>query len=161
MELIIAVAVIYLLIKVFAGTSKRPPTDAPPQYRNPSSRPDTTTPLSPRTAASSTYQPRMRPSDAAVYTHVAGAPYRIGKTTRIDTVFHLGQSLRVERERGNQHDSNAIKLIIGSQHVGYIPQAVNRPLAQHLDDGGSLSVRVTQVNADDCWKGVRIMVTQH
>ena len=155
MELLIAVAVIWILIKAFAGDSTSPPS-SPPSRPTPTPPP---TPPSPRPVTPSTYQPRTRPSDSTVYTHVAGAPHRIGKTTPVETVFHAGQSLRAERERGNPHDSNAIKLKIGQRHVGYIPKDVNEPLARHLDYGGSLSVRVTRVNTDDRWMGVRIAVT--
>jgi hypothetical protein len=166
MELIIAIAVIWLVFRMLGNSSHKPPP-APqvnPREELPPSRsyiPTSTTPARPSLTAAS-FQPtapRM-PSDTTVFTHVAGAPHRIGKNTPVETVFHTGQSLTAERERGNRHDSNAIKLNIGQRHVGYIPKEVNAPLAEHMDYGGSLSVRVTRVNSDDRWLGVRIAVTR-
>ena len=157
MELLIAIAVIWFLLKLFTDNSGNTPSTPSPQTRTPPPviRPTVVTPRVP----SSGYTPRRQPSDSAVYTHVAGAPHRIGKSTPVETVFYTGQMLTAERERGNRHDSNAIKLKIGQRHVGYVPKEVNEPLAQHMDYGGSLSVRVTRVNADDRWMGVRIAVT--
>lgn len=173
MELLIAIAVIWFLLKLFTddfgntpakpppaarpASSGSPPLSPSPQTRTtpPVIRPPVVTPPPP----SSSYTPRPSPSDSAVYTYVAGAPHRIGKATPVGTVFYAGQTLRAERERSNRHDSNAIKLKIGQRHVGYVPKEVNEPLACHMDYGGSLSVRVTRVNADDRWLGVRIAVT--
>jgi hypothetical protein len=174
MELLIAIAVIWFLLKLFTDDfgstpAKPPPATRPTPYRSPPSTSSSVTRaappvirptvVTPPPAPSSGYTPRPRPSDSAVYTYVAGAPHRIGKGTPVETVFYTGQMLTAERERSNRHDSNAIKLKIGQRHVGYVPKEVNEPLAQHMDYGGSLSVRVTRVNADDRWLGVRIAVT--
>lgn len=89
-------------------------------------------------------------------THVAGAPYRIGFETRLDTVFHRGQSLRAVREPFNAYDEHAVALYAGTMHVGYLPRAENARAAAVLASGGRVDIEVLAVDADDPWRGTSI-----
>jgi hypothetical protein len=41
----------------------------------------------------------------------------------------------LEREPGNPHDSNAIKVMSGGSHIGYIPKEIAADLAVTMDSG--------------------------
>jgi len=60
-----------------------------------------------------------------VHTHVAGIPHRLGKAVNVGELFFAGVVLEAERERGNSHDKNAIKLFDGTKFIGYVAREDN------------------------------------
>lgn len=94
-----------------------------------------------------------------VHTYVAGIPHRLGKTVNVGELFFPGVVLEAERESGNSHDKNAIKLFDGTKFIGYVAREDNTKIASHMDCGGGTKVVIKSVNAADPWKGVKVVVT--
>lgn len=53
--------------------------------------------------------------------------------------------VRLEREPNNRFDPNAVKVMIGGDHVGYIPKAFNTPIQTDMDAGHQFVCRVDEV----------------
>lgn len=72
-----------------------------------------------------------------------------------DNLLNLGSQysndelieVTLEREPENPYDSNAIKVLLTKtgEHIGYIPKALNTPLVEHMDAGGSYVGRIDEV----------------
>ena len=45
------------------------------------------------------------------------------------------QKMSLEREPENEHDKNAIKVMVGNIHLGYVPKKLARKMAKLLDNG--------------------------
>ena len=45
------------------------------------------------------------------------------------------QKMSLEREPENEHDKNAIKVMVGNIHLGYVPKKLARKMAKLLDAG--------------------------
>lgn len=45
------------------------------------------------------------------------------------------QKMSLEREPENGHDKNAIKVMVGNIHLGYVPKKLARKMAKLLDNG--------------------------
>ena len=77
-------------------------------------------------------------------------------------VWHLirpGDRLTLEREPGNRHDRNAVRVNWNGQQIGYVPRAENRAVARALDAGEPLEARVARLRDDpNPWRRVEIEV---
>ena len=77
-------------------------------------------------------------------------------------VWHLirpGDRLTLEREPGNRHDRNAVRVNWNGQQIGYVPRAENRAVARALDQGEMLEARVARLRDDpNPWRRVEIEV---
>lgn len=77
-------------------------------------------------------------------------------------VWHLirpGDRLTLEREPGNRHDRNAVRVDWNGQRIGYVPRAENRAVARALDAGEMLEARVARLRDDpNPWRRVEIEV---
>ena len=77
-------------------------------------------------------------------------------------VWHLirpGDRLTLEREPGNRHDRNAVRVDWNGQQIGYVPRAENRAVARALDQGEMLEARVARLRDDpNPWRRVEIEV---
>ena len=77
-------------------------------------------------------------------------------------VWHLirpGDRLTLEREPGNRHDRNAVRVDWNGQQIGYVPRAENRAVARALDAGETLEARVARLRDDpNPWRRVEIEV---
>lgn len=77
-------------------------------------------------------------------------------------VWHLirpGDRLTLEREPGNRHDRNAVRVDWNGQQIGYVPRAENRAVARALDAGEMLEARVARLRDDpNPWRRVEIEV---
>jgi hypothetical protein len=107
-------------------------------------------------ASGGLYAPRS--GERKLITHVTGAPYRIGFSTQVDSIFKPGQKLLARTERRNGYGSQVIALYLGAMPVGNIPQKDSAALSRVLDEGRPLEVTVVDVNADYPWEGVAIEV---
>ena len=88
---------------------------------------------------------------------LAGYPYH-----RADGVWpflRIGELLHLQREPYNRYDPNAIAVYFKNDMLGYIPSSENSLLAQMMDRGERLEVRITQLLSDlKPWRGVRFSV---
>ena len=77
-------------------------------------------------------------------------------------VWHLirpGDRLTLEREPGNRHDRNAVRVDWNGQQIGYVPRAENRAVARALDQGEMLEARVARLRDDpNPWRRVEFEV---
>ena len=77
-------------------------------------------------------------------------------------VWHLirpGDRLTLEREPGNRHDRNAVRVVWNGQQIGYVPRAENRAVARALDQGEMLEARVARLRDDpNPWRRVEFEV---
>ena len=102
--------------------------------------------------------PENRDRGAGFTSYVAGAPYRVGFETRLDSVFYPGQKLRAVREPGNIHDESAIALYAGNEKLGYIPRQDNIRLRGVLENHKPISATVMKVDNDRPWDGVELEI---
>ena len=65
---------------------------------------------------------------------VAGAAAHHDEVLQSDAV-QPGAELRLERDPGNEHDVNAVKVIVGDQQLGWVPRDLAFELAPKLDAG--------------------------
>ena len=86
---------------------------------------------------------RMRLDDGRYFiaTKIAGVGYRQSAASRC----YEGQKLTLVRDRENLHDKNAIKVLAGGEHVGYIPSDVNEGFATYLDSGRNLNADINKI----------------
>ena len=70
-----------------------------------------------------------------------------------------GDRLTLEREPGNRHDRNAVRVDWNGQPLGYVPRAENRAVARALDAGEPLEARVAKLRDDpNPWRRVEFEV---
>ena len=84
----------------------------------------------------------------AFRTALAGVTYANADGTSRQAILrtlHVGETLTLKREPGNEHDRHAVAVFRSNgQQVGYVPAGDTR-LASHIDSGGSATARVLQV----------------
>ncbi|AWW47835.1 hypothetical protein DPM17_03705 [Polynucleobacter paneuropaeus] len=152
---------IYILYRLLNKDTKSNPIQTPNPINSQSSkRADPPIPIDEKTY---TRQPIAIPSlneftSNNISSYIAGIPHRLGKNIKIASILSVGQNLNYLREPRNQHDKNAIKLMVNGMHVGYIPKDDNPKIARHLDSGKPISVTVTSIDPSDLWRGVHIKI---
>jgi hypothetical protein len=57
--------------------------------------------------------------------------------------LRVGDRLELEREPGNPHDGNAVKVLWRGRVLGYVPRRENAALAWGLDRGTPLRARIS------------------
>lgn len=74
-----------------------------------------------------------------------GVNFRPPSARGIVTNLEEGQKLNLEREAGNPHDENAIKVIEpdSGEFIGYVAKEIAADLAPHMDEGIAFSCIVT------------------
>jgi len=88
---------------------------------------------------------------------LAGYPYH--RAEGVWPFLRIGEVVRLQREPYNQHDHNAIAVYFKNDMLGYIPRNENRLLAQMMDRGERLEVRITQLLPESRpWKGMKLSV---
>ncbi len=65
-------------------------------------------------------------------TGVAGAAAHHGDTLQGDAV-HPGAELRLERDPTNEHDPNAVRVLVAGEQLGWVPRELAADLAPRLD----------------------------
>ena len=53
-------------------------------------------------------------------THIAGMNFRKGARERLQSL-DVGAQLYLERDPANKYDPNAVKVLLGNEHVGFVP----------------------------------------
>lgn len=93
---------------------------------------------------------------------VQSSPLAGSQYYAVAEVWHLirpGDRLTLEREPGNRHDRNAVRVDWNGQRIGYVPRAENRAVARALDAGEMLEARVARLRDDpNPWRRVEIEV---
>ena len=93
---------------------------------------------------------------------VQSSPLAGSQYYAVAEVWHLirpGDRLTLEREPGNRHDRNAVRVNWNGQQIGYVPRAENRAVARALDAGEMLEARVARLRDDpNPWRRVEIEV---
>ncbi|MBX3490858.1 HIRAN domain-containing protein [Parvibaculum sp.] len=56
--------------------------------------------------------------------HIAGVKFRLGAAEHLESIEH-GAPMAVEADPENEFDRNAVKVMHGDQHVGFIPKGPN------------------------------------
>lgn len=74
---------------------------------------------------------------------VAGFQYYAGRHVWKD--LRVGDPLTLVRERDNSHDPRAVRVEWRGKKLGYVPRAGNETVARLLDQGVSLSGRITHL----------------
>jgi hypothetical protein len=75
---------------------------------------------------------------------VTGFEHYDGK--RVFSRMQVGDLLRLQREAGNPHDGNAVRVEWQGYKVGYVPRNSNEGIARQLDFGNRLSARVIRLS---------------
>ena len=60
------------------------------------------------------------------------------------------QKMSLEREPENEHDKNAIKVMVGNIHLGYVPKKLARKMAKLLDNGYNY---ISELELTEDWNG--------
>jgi hypothetical protein len=110
-------------------------------------------------AATPTAKSSYSPQPTTFRTHVAGFPHRKGNQARPSHFFRQNDSLTPLRDPKNPHDQNAIKLLKNGDFLGFVAKADNPSIAEAMDKGHQITVRVMAVDDNDPWKGVKILIT--
>lgn len=77
------------------------------------------------------------------FTKVAGVTFRNAQS--ILPTIKRGAVLALVRERNNEHDSNAVKVMYGAKQIGYLNRDVAADIAPIIDSGGSVSATVVEI----------------
>lgn len=75
---------------------------------------------------------------------VTGFEHYDGK--RVFSRMQVGDLLRLEREAGNPHDGNAVRVEWQGYKVGYVPRNSSEGIARQLDFGNRLRARVIRLS---------------
>lgn len=73
---------------------------------------------------------------------IAGSCFRKGGETAIWR-SERGTQLFLEREPENQFDPHAVKVLIDSKHVGYVPRTQSRMVSDAIGGGATATCRLT------------------
>ena len=71
------------------------------------------------------------------------AGFRFHAAAQVWGELRVGDRLELEREPGNPHDANAVKVLWRGQTLGYVPRRQNAALAWGLDRGTPLRARIS------------------
>ena len=71
--------------------------------------------------------------------------------------LQAGEEAQLEREYDNLADQNAIRVLINSAELGYLPRQVAQLLAPELDAGGTLTVTIAEIEKRDVSR-VKVML---
>lgn len=70
-----------------------------------------------------------------------------------------GTVLRLVRDRHNPHDANAVRVMIGTRMLGYLPRGPNAEIAKRIDRAEPIVCRIERVKGESRpWKQVEICV---
>jgi hypothetical protein len=98
-------------------------------------------------------------SDAKLFfTKVAGVTKRTpdGESRqKIIKELSPGDSVELVREPENPHDSDAIKVIAGGEHIGYLPSRTATDLAREMDRGARCEALISDITGGERGKPTR------
>jgi hypothetical protein len=89
---------------------------------------------------------------------IAGFQFHSGEA--VWSSLSVGAKLKLVREAANPHDDNAVAVYFQNDQLGYVPRAENAAIAQMLDRGENLEVRISKLSVnEDPWDRVYISVS--
>ncbi len=78
---------------------------------------------------------------------VKGTPHTgLYKNTQAMAQLSPGAILTLTREADNVHDKNAVKIMLGTQAVGYVDKKINTKIAARMDAGERLQSRISKIS---------------
>ena len=90
--------------------------------------------------------------------YLAGTQYA-PNITEIYKELHIGDSVKIVRERENPHDSKAVKVLtLKDEKLGYIPARHNLFLSQMLDFDGIVNAQIRKLKWDESGVTIKIMI---
>jgi hypothetical protein len=69
---------------------------------------------------------------------LAGAQFRPAESKAMMETVTIGDVLALEPDGDNEYDPQAVKVMLGSHHIGFIPKQSNGPIFNHLINGDLL-----------------------
>lgn len=100
-------------------------------------------------------KPRQAKQILLLETSLAGFQYYSGE--ELWNRLKIGQDLRLERERNNPYDKNAVAVHVKVWKLGYVPMADNTIIARMMDSGVNIDAKITRLTkCSDPWERVRI-----
>ena len=90
--------------------------------------------------------------------YLAGTQYA-PDITEIYKNLHIGDSVKIVREKENPHDSKAVKVLtLKDEQLGYIPARHNLFLSQMLDFGKAVNGQIRKLRWDERGISIKIML---
>lgn len=93
-----------------------------------------------------------------IKSHVSGIQYACGEII-LSQYFQVGDILVTNREKNNIHDSNAIFLTHNKKKIGYIPRDLAALVANVIDQGMNVYVRIICINDSSLYSGLTISIS--
>ena len=78
-----------------------------------------------------------------IETQLAGANFRPESARQVVKQLQIGDTLDLVRDPHNAYDAFAVQVHSGGVFIGFIAKADNEAIADHLDNGGDVTVEVT------------------
>lgn len=108
--------------------------------------------------------PTMVPTVSGVInTKVVGVTKENDKGVPIQTILPMvsdDSDLLLVREKGNQFDANAVKVLADHQHIGYLKSSIAQQVAPMMDQGKIIDVELSEVTGGgDKYYGCNIKIT--
>lgn len=88
---------------------------------------------------------------------VAGTSH-VPNIDRIAERLGAGDELRFERDKGNLHDAWAVKVLAGSERVGFVPCGNNEMIARMMDGGKRVFGKVVAKERRGTWNKIHMEV---
>lgn len=103
----------------------------------------------------------MAQGDKIIELSVVGVGFRTKKEERPGIAAKTPATATLEREPDNRFDPNAVKVIVGGRHLGYLPALVAEQLAPRLDSGEVTvaKAQLTDLDRADDYKTGHVVVT--
>ncbi len=97
------------------------------------------------------------PADDTFYVRVAGTSFRQESVSKVV----MGASCHLEPEPGNKFDSNALKVIVDGEHIGYIPKDRNGALTEAISSGCTILGKVVVVGRPEASDNIGVAIELH
>ena len=75
------------------------------------------------------------------------AGFRYHAAAEVWPALRLGDALELEREPGNPHDANAVRVLWRGRMLGYVPRRENAALSWAIGRGMPLRARISALDA--------------
>lgn len=74
--------------------------------------------------------------------------------------LQIGDELALEPEPSNRYDQDAIKVLFGGNHIGYVPKDSTQYIHAALKSGKTLRVQVDSLKTADNYAHVSVFIVQ-
>lgn len=80
--------------------------------------------------------------------YIAGVQFRPTSSQKLLKELEVGDELTLELEPTNQYDANAVKIISGEEHLGYVPKKFSAEVSAMIEVEGPDSVQCVVTKID-------------